>query len=214
MADVQMGVQPAYLTGFGVKDIEDRGYEVLADGNAGPLLLQKREGLQVSWWFLFHTDKSTLPYRVGFPIIMANAVDAALKQASLSEIAAAPTGVLPGVALEADRDYVVKTPDGGQIPARTNATGTLLGVPAAKVGKYEILEGTEVVSAVGTGLLSGTETTLKVVEDLKVAEAEVKAEELDGLESDRPIWWSLAALAFGVMLFEWWYFQRARGSAV
>lgn len=214
MADVQMGVQPAYLTGFGVKDIEDRGYEVLADGNAGPLLLQKREGLQVSWWFLFHTDKSTLPFRVGFPIIMANAVDASLRQASLSEIAAAPTGVLPGVALQADRDYVVKTPDGEQIATRTNAAGTLLGIPAAKVGKYEIMEGTAVVSAIGTGLLNGNETTLKVVEDLKVAEADVKSEELDELESDQPIWWPLAAAAFAVMLFEWWYFQRARGSVV
>ncbi len=214
MADVQMGEQPAYLQGFGVKDIEDRGYEVLADGNAGPLLLQKREGLQVSWWFLFHTDKSTLPFRVGFPIIMANAVDASLKQASLSEIAAAPTGVLPAVTLQADRDYVVRTPDGGQIAARSNATGTLLGIPASRVGKYEILEGTEVVSALGTGLLNGNETALKVVEDLKVAEADVKAEEMGDLESDRPIWWPLAAAAFAVMLFEWWYFQRARGSAV
>jgi hypothetical protein len=28
------------------------------------------------------------------------------------------------------------------------------------------------------------------------------------------LWWILAVLAFFVMLFEWWYFQRARGAAV
>ncbi|MEY3460265.1 MAG: hypothetical protein RL215_3422, partial [Planctomycetota bacterium] len=95
LAEVEFAELPAYAPNASVKDLEERGYEVLIDGKAGPLLLQKREGLQTTWYFTFHTDRSTLPYRVGFPILAANAVDAAMKQSSLSEISAAPTGVLP-----------------------------------------------------------------------------------------------------------------------
>ena len=211
LSDVQIGEQPKYATGVGVKELEERGYEVLVDGNAGPLLLQKREGLRTAWWLTFHTDRSTLPFRVGFPILAANAVESAMKQSALSEVSAAPTGVLPGILLEADREYLVKTPDGQQIPGRTTATGMLTGIPAATVGRYDVLEGSDTVAVVGTGLLSVSETSLAAVEELKFAEMKVATGAADGLEADRPYWWGLALLAFGMMLFEWWYFQRARG---
>jgi hypothetical protein len=152
LADVQIGQQPAYAEGVTVRDLEARGYEVLVDGNAGPLLLQKREGLQTAWWFTFQTDKSTLPFRVGIPILAANAVEAAMKQAALSEVSAAPTGVLPAISLDADRDYVVTTPRGEKLNGRSGATGMLTGIPAARVGRYEVQEGQDTVAIVGTGL--------------------------------------------------------------
>lgn len=214
LADVQVGEQPRLAVGAGAKDLEERGYEVLIDGNAGPLLLQRREGLSVSFWFTFHTDKSTLPYRVGFPIIAANAVESALKQASLSEVSAAPTGVLPPIAVEADRSYTIRTPDGQQIPATSTATGLLTGIPAARVGRYDVMEGADLTTSVGTGLLNATESTLKSVEEIRFSELTVSAEQTNKIDSDRPLWWILALLAFAVMLFEWWYFQRARGAAV
>ncbi len=212
LADVQIGEQPRLASGASAKDLEERGYEVLIDGNSGPLLLQRREGLSVSFWFTFHTDRSTLPFRVGFPIIAANAVESALKQASLSEVSAAPTGVLPSITVDADRSYTIKTPDGQQIPATSTAAGTLTGVPAAKVGRYDIMEGTELTTSIGTGLLNSTESSLKSVEELRFTELTVAAEQTDQIDSDRPLWWLLALAAFGVMLFEWWYFQRARGA--
>jgi hypothetical protein len=54
---------------------------------------------------------------------------------------------------------------------------------------------------------------LKAVEALRFTELTVAAEKSDKIDSDQPLWWTLALLAFGVMLFEWWYFQRARGAA-
>jgi hypothetical protein len=202
LADVQIGEQPTYAAGAGVKELEERGYEVLVDGSAGPLILQKREGLRTSWWLTFHTDRSTLPFRVGFPILAANAVEASMKQSALSEVSAAPTGVLPGILLEADREYSVKTPGGARIPGRTTATGMLTGIPAAEVGRYDVLEGEVVVVS---------ESSLVSVEELKFAEMKVATGETGQLEADRPYWWLLALVAFGLMLFEWWYFQRARG---
>lgn len=214
LADVQTGEQPKLATGAGAKELEELGYEVLIDGNTGPLLLQRREGLSVSFWFTFHTDKSTLPYRVGFPIIAANCVESALKQASLSEVSGAPTGVLPAIAVDADRSYTIRTPDGEQIPATSTAAGMLTGIPAATVGRYDVMEGEDLITSIGTGLLSSTETSLTSVEELRFTELSVAAEQTDKIDSDRPLWWILALLAFGVMLFEWWYFQRARGVMV
>ena len=212
LADVQVGQQPKLAAGAATKDLEERGYEVLIDGNAGPLMLQRREGLSVSYWFTFHTDRSTLPYRVGFPILAANAIESALKQASLSDVAAAPTGVLPPVAVDGSRTYTIRTPDGESLSAESNAEGTLEGIPASRVGRYDVMDGNNLVMSVGTGLLSGTETSLQATGELRFSELTVATDEAKKLDADRPFWWILALVAFGVLIFEWWYFQRARGA--
>jgi Ca-activated chloride channel family protein len=214
LSDVQIGEQPKLAVGAATKNLEERGYEVLIDGNAGPLMLQRREGLSVSWWFTFHTDRSTLPYRVGFPILAANAVESALKQASLSDVAAAPTGVLPSISVDGNRSYTIKTPDGESINSESNTAGTLDGIPASRVGRYDVLDGSNLVTSIGTGLLSGIETSLKPVEELRFSELTVATDESKQVDSDRPFWWIMALLAFGVLIFEWWYFQRARGAMV
>ncbi len=212
LSDVQIGQQPRLAAGAATKDLEELGYEVLIDGNAGPLMLQRREGLSVSYWFTFHTDRSTLPYRVGFPILAANAVESALKQASLSDVSAAPTGVLPPVAVDGSRTYTIKTPDGESLTAESNVEGTLDGIPASRVGRYDVMDGGNLVTSIGTGLLSGTETSLHATGELRFSELTVATDDAAQLDADRPFWWILALIAFGVLIFEWWYFQRARGA--
>ncbi len=212
MADVQAAESPAWVGEANVEAIEKLGFEVLVDGNSGPLVLQKREGLSVSYWFLCHTDKTTLPYRVGFPIIAANAVESALKQASLSEASAAATGVLPPLNLEPDRAYTIKGPDEQTLSVTSNSAGLLTGVPGAKVGRYDILDGSELVTSVGTGLLNSMETSLVVNEQPSGPEVTRTVEAADKIETDKPLWRWLAMGAFFLLLFEWWYFQRARGA--
>jgi Ca-activated chloride channel family protein len=192
--------------------MEDRGYEVLIDGRVGPLLLQRREGLNVSFYFLFHTDRSTLPYRLGFPIIAANAVESALKQAALADVSAAPTGVLPELNLETNREYVIRGPDGETAAVATTDSGMLTGIGAPRVGQYQVLDGDEIVTTVGTGLLNPLETSLASVGELQFTELSVSTTDDELLESNQPLWWTLAFLAFLFMLLEWWYFQRARGA--
>jgi hypothetical protein len=62
------------------------GYEPLADGPHGPLLLERHEPEQHRVHLLFHPDRSTFVYRVGYPVFIANLVQAALRRASLSEV--------------------------------------------------------------------------------------------------------------------------------
>ena len=213
LREVQIGQKLIYADGAGDADLEERGFEVLVAGASGPLVLQKREGLEVSFWFLFHTDRSTLPYRVSFPVLVSNVVDTALRQASLSEVQSAPTGVLPPLHLEANREYVVRAPDGEESRLTSTTTGLLTGAPAGSVGRYDVLDSGELVASVGTGLLSPQETTLTAVEELRFTELNVATgeAEITMLDSDRPLWWLLALLAFVFLLVEWWYFQRARG---
>lgn len=214
MADVQAAESPAWVGEANVEAIEKLGFEVLVDGNSGPLVLQKREGLSVSFWFLCHTDKTTLPYRVGFPIIAANAVESALKQASLSEANAAATGVLPPLNLEPDRAYTIRGPDEQTVAVTSNDAGLLTGVPGAKVGRYDVLEGSEVVASVGTGLLNPMETSLVVTEQPDQPDVTRTVEAADKMETDKPLWRWLAMGAFLLLLFEWWYFQRIRGAMI
>jgi len=212
LSDVQIGEQPKLAAGAATKELEERGYEVLIDGNAGPLMLQRREGLTVSYWFTFHTDRSTLPYRVAFPILAANAIESALKQASLADVAAAPTGVLPPIAVDGSRTYTIRTPNGESLTAESTTEGTLEGIPASRVGRYDVMDGGNLVTSIGTGLLSGTETSLQAAGELRISELTVATDEARQLDADRPFWWLLALIAFGVLILEWWYFQRARGA--
>ncbi|MEZ6043348.1 MAG: BatA and WFA domain-containing protein [Planctomycetaceae bacterium] len=212
LGDVQIGEQPAYGQDVTTKDLEERGYEVLIDGNEGPLLIQRREGLKTSFWFLFHTDRSTLPYRLGFPIMAANAVETALKQASLSEVSAAATGVLPAISVDASREYKVKGPEGDEVVLQSSGSGLLSGASAAQVGRYDVFDGNDLVTSIGTGLLNPLETSLDSSAEIQFSEMKVETEADAVLESDRPLWWILALAAFFIMLLEWWYYQRGRGA--
>jgi len=216
LREVQIGQQVIFAEGASDADLEERGYEVLVSGARGPLVLQKREGLKVSFYFLFHTDQSTLPYRVAFPVLVSNAVDVALRNASLSEVTSAATGVLPPVNVEADREYTVRSPAGDEVTLTSTATGLLTGAPVGAVGRYDILDGNDVVASVGTGLLSPLETKLTAVEELKFTELNVTTNEAAAplLDTEQPLWWLLALGAFVFLLLEWWYFQRARGAAI
>lgn len=210
LRDVQIGQETAYAENATSQDLEERGYEVLIHGASGPLMLQRRRGLETDYYFLFNTDRSTLPYRIAFPILVSNVIQAGMSQASLSEISASATGVLPPLNVDADREYRIASPDGSSDTVTSTATGQLTGVPAATVGKYDIYDGGELVASVGTGLLSQLETSLAPVEELKFTEVEVRTDTAEMVESDLDLWWSLAFGAFLFLLLEWWYFQRMK----
>ncbi|APZ96327.1 vWA domain-containing protein [Fuerstiella marisgermanici] len=208
LRDVQIGQKARYAENATASKLEERGYEVLVHGAEGPLMLQKRQGLETKYYFLFHTDRSTLPYRIAFPILVSNVIESALQRASLSEVNAAPTGVLPPLNLEPEREFTVQGPNGEADTFRSTASGLLTGVQAEVVGKYDIKDGADVVASIGTGLLSALETSLESVTELQFAELTVKTDETQMIDSDQQLWWVLAALAFVLLMVEWWYFQR------
>ncbi len=193
----------------GVEDIhiEELGYKILAHGNRGPLILSQRDGIRIKYYLLFHTDRSTLPYRVGFPVLVANIMTEAMQRASLTELRAPSTGVLPAMELAKEKTYRVTLPDGKHERRSTNEKGLLKGISATMAGEYEIRDGGELVTKVGVGLLNATETRLETVETITFNELSVEAER-ERLLTDKPLWTWFAAFAFVILLVEWWYFQK------
>jgi hypothetical protein len=210
LTDVQ--IADRLISGEGVRDrdFEELGYEILAHGRTGPLILKRETGNRTAHYFLFHTDRSTLPYRVGFPILVSNAVQIAMQQAGLSEIRGEQTGVLPPRNVKPDTMYKIEAPNGTQIEARSSVDGTLAGVPAPAIGRYTIREGGTSVVSLGVSLLTFTETSLATVDQLQFRELAVSAAG-EMLKTDHPLWPELAAAGFVLLLVEWWYFQRRPG---
>ena len=184
------------------------GYEILAHGPEGPLMLDRQDGDTLRVYLLFHTDRSTLPYRVAFPIFVSNLVQAALRQSHLGEVNAAATGVLHALFLEKDRAYRIEGPSGFRRDERSDERGELSGVPAAKSGEYTITEGGAVVARVGASVLSASESALAAVEQIEFNDRLKVAAASAPLRTDRALWWPLALSGFGVLLVEWWFFNR------
>ena len=190
-------------------DYEELGYEVLVHGTAGPLLLEKREGEKLSYHMLFHTDRSTLPYRVGFPILVSNLVRLAMHQAGLTEVRANHTGVLSAIAVAPDTAYDIVGPDGIKRTERSDKDGRLRGIPAPRVGVYSVHKDGAVQSKVGASLLSARETSLAWVEEIQFNEDLSVLAAGSAPRMDRSLWPTLALVALCILLAEWLYYHRS-----
>ena len=208
LSEVIFSGEPVSQEGIGERDYETLGFEILAHANRGPLVLRRREGTRLLYYFLVHLDQSTLPYRVGFPILVTNAVQIALQQASLSEVAGTSTGVLPTLTLQPDTRYTVESPLPPPFDVTSDDNGSLTGIAAPRVGTYTVRKGSDVVAELHAGLLSANESKLAAAQEIQFREVSVSAASSHLLENDRPLWPYFALAGFGILLFEWWYYQR------
>lgn len=211
LADLVVLDQPRFAAHASEGDLENLGYEVLIHGQHGPLLARKKDADALRFALLFHTDRSTLPYRVGFPILVENLVQAALEQAGLAEALAGRTGVLPPLTLAPHGRYQVQTP-GQTIEAVTaDDHGIVSGVAAPQAGYYSVLENGAQRRRVGVALLSPSETTLAGVAQIEFNERLQVAAAASVVKTDWPLWPPLLLGALGVLLVEWWFFQKKPG---
>jgi len=207
LRDVEIAdaVQPIGEAGDG--SFEEIGYSVLAAGVDGPLILRNRTGSRLSFYLMFHTSRSTLEFRVAFPVLVANVVQLARQEASIGDVKGLRTGVLPAIRLEPNSDYTVTAPDGALLDTRADETGDLRGITASTTGRYRITGQNRERTSVAANLLSTEETTLASVDSIQFNEQSVSSAD-EVLDNDRPLWSLLTLLAFGTLLVEWWFFQR------
>ena len=114
----------AYAPGKSVSDLENLGYRVLVHGHQGPLLLENRERNQVHYHLLFPLDRSTLPYRVSFPVLLTNLVNEARHEAGLLHAQAVPTGILPALETRPDCTFTIQAPDQSTRRESSDANGS------------------------------------------------------------------------------------------
>ncbi len=210
LRDVQLGDEPRKAEGVEDKAFEEAGYEILAQGKRAPLVLHRGRAARDDYVLLFHTDRSTLVYRIGFPILVKNTFEEARRLAGLSEARSLPTGVLEPRRVAPDSSFTVTSPDGSQTVHRSTAEGDLAGIAAPMIGRYRVDSGTGEPEMFGVSLQSVTETQLEGVDTLQVKEVRVTAA-TTRLQTDRPLWPWLALLGFSLLLLEWLLFQKRPG---
>ena len=191
-------------------DLESMGYRAIIHGQHGPLMLERRVGKEIHYTQLFHSTRSTLPYRVGFPVMLSNLVRISMFNAGLSQAHPRRTGAIEPLARAANQTYRMVGPDGEQVSESTDDNGMLPALPASRVGEYRIERGSEPDSTIGVSLLSGLETSLASVDQIMFNELSVAAADSQ-TQLDRSLWPTLAFLAFCLLLVEWWFFQRRPG---
>ncbi|MCB1096544.1 MAG: BatA and WFA domain-containing protein [Verrucomicrobiae bacterium] len=184
------------------------GYRILMEGGGGPLMLEKDEPSSHTIRALFDPDRSTMPYRLAFPIFITNLVNETLLSTGLAETKANPTGVLPAIRFAPATKVTVTGPDGTDQVATANDQGQLTGIVADKAGRYDIRPAGQSEIAIGASLLSPGESTLSSVEQIEFNEAAVAANRDESRNSDKPLWRHLAIAALALLVVEWWYFQR------
>lgn len=206
LLDVQIADQPKLAKGVTERDFESAGYEILAQSRTGPLILERTGGGQTDFQFLFHPDRSSLVYRVGFPILVQNAVQVALTRAALSEARAIPAGSLPPRKVVPETEYRVAGPHSYTDSAKSDKDGFLMGLGAPYVGVYEVTGASE-PERIGVSLLASQESSMATVEKLNFPEVSVSAAE-QTVKTDQPLWgwFALGGLLF--LTLEWWYFQK------
>jgi hypothetical protein len=209
MGELFIGQRVAWGSGKQEAQLDNRRYEVLAYGENGPLIVQKEDGGLLRYHFLFDPARSTLPYRVGFPILCRNLVTVAMQRTGLLELDGPRTGVLPDLTLLPKTNYTILAPDGSKRQEMTDARGVLSGIPATRAGVYRVDRGGD-VTMLSANLLSARETVLGSVDRLQLNELSVEAVE-EEIATDQSLWSWLAGIAFFVLMLEWWVFQARPG---
>ncbi|NQV28075.1 MAG: BatA domain-containing protein [Rhodopirellula sp.] len=209
LRDVEIADAVQTAAGVDDGDFEAAGYSVLASGTGGPLILRQQSASRLMFYTMFQIGRSTLEYRVAFPVLVANLVQLARQEASVGDVTGVQTGVLPAVALKAGAPYEIIGPDGTQQKVLADETGQLRGVSGGQVGRYLISGEDAETFSVAANLLSAAETTLAAVDAIEFDEQSVSSAD-EVLENDHPLWTTVTGLAFGLLLLEWWFFQRPR----
>ncbi|QQE10356.1 BatA and WFA domain-containing protein [Planctomycetota bacterium] len=193
-------------------DLEKKGWEVLAHGSEGPLIIRSRVQGRLKYALLFNMEDTQLPYTPTPPMLAENLKQITLYQSGLLELRGKKTGVLDTIReLDNETDYVVEgVKQSGGVVSRTvksNKRGEILGVEVKHAGAYEI-KGTNV--KVGASLLSPKETAMNKVDEIRFDELVAGSTNSDVM-IDKPIWKWFAVIGLTFLLVEWWFYQRKPG---
>ena len=133
--------------------LEVLGYEVLVYGERGSLLLHKREDETMYYYMLFDSDRSTMPFCLGFSIMASNLVRIALHQAGLAEVRGSRTAILPAIMTTLDTPCAVDGPIGPDRQGGSDPNGRLAGIAAPRIGRDTIKTGATTLARYGVSLL-------------------------------------------------------------
>jgi hypothetical protein len=180
----------------------------LVDSPQAPLIVAGEIGRQKILWIGFDTLESTWPYRVGFPIFIANAVEwlnpATERNSRLLVRAGDPFRL---TLTQAITNAQVTLPDGKTVALKLDANaGEVVFGDTFKQGIYHLKTGTNDTEFC-VALLDPAESNIKPREELDFGKyTRVTATTLH--RTNLELWRHIAAVALLVLLFEWWYYHK------
>lgn len=207
--DVVLTAGSRFAVQAGSEVCEELGYRIVVHGEKGPLIVCRDTPKALQYSLLVDLEETTLPYRIGFPVMMANLVRISLKREGLTEASSARTGVLRGLSADPGESCPVRLPDGATKALLADQEGRLPGLAANRVGLYRF--GGTVRREIGVALLSPLETGLVAVDRIDFAEVAVTAA-TGPIRSNRALWPVIALVGFVLLLIEWWFFHRIQNS--
>jgi hypothetical protein len=180
----------------------------LVDAPQAPLMLAGELGRQRIVWVGFDTLESNWPLRVSFPIFIANAVEW-LNPANVrgGQLLVKSGDAFHLALLKPEKSAQVILPDGSSrtLEIKTNETEVVFG-DTAKQGVYHLRLGTN-DTAFCVDLLDSAESNIKPREELKLGKY-TRVAATTRQRANMELWRTLAALALGMLLVEWWYYHR------
>jgi hypothetical protein len=180
---------------------------VLVQAEGGPLVFAGEVGGRRVAVLTFDLHDSDLPLQVTYPVLMANLINYLAPAQAFS----APDGLRPGEALTirpsgGDAVIAIEAPDG----TRYGATATEAGVIFAethRLGVYRVFSNQAVLGSFTVNLFDPGESAIRPAATIRVGRSDVAAAPR-AEQGQLEIWPWLAALAFGLLLLEWWLYHR------
>ncbi|HEX3800128.1 MAG TPA: VWA domain-containing protein [Verrucomicrobiae bacterium] len=180
----------------------------LVDSPQSPLIIAGELGRQRILWVGFDTLESTWPYRISYPIFIANAVEwlnpATERNSQLLVHAGDPFHLSLNQPVT---NAQVTLPSGAIQNLKVDASATeIVFGDTFHQGIYHLKTGTNDTTFC-VALLDSAESNIKPREDLQFGKY-VKVSATTVHRANLELWRHLAAIALGVLLFEWWYYHK------
>jgi hypothetical protein len=184
---------------------------VLLGADGGPLLLAGEPGGRRVVVLTFDLHDSDLPLQIAFPILIANLVEWLVPGLPFD----GGDGLRPGEPLTlypGDTEEVqVRRPDGSiwavQVAAHLASDSQPIFAETEQLGLYRVEMDGDPVGQFAVNLFNPAESTLTRQEIITVGRAEIAPGEEQEL-GQREFWPWLAAIAFCVLLIEWWVYHQ------
>lgn len=180
----------------------------LLDAPQASMMVAGELGRQRIIWVGFDTLQSLWPYRVSFPMFVANAVDwLNPANAKSAQLVVKPGDAFRLALTHPEKSAQVTTPAGvtKNVELDANANELVFG-ETLKQGTYRVRLSTNEVTFCAD-LLDSAESNIKPRDELQLGEhTRVTATTMQ--RTNMEIWRTIASIGLVVLMIEWWYYHR------
>ncbi len=180
---------------------------VLVMGEGGPLVFAGETGGRRVAVLTFDLHDSDLPLQIAYPILMANLIN----YLAPSQAFSAPDGLRPGGTLTlkpsgGDTVIAIEDPHGARYAAQTTEAGVIF-ADTHTLGVYTAFSNQAILGSFAVNLFNPGESNIRPAQFITVGRSDVTASARDET-GQLEIWPWVAAVAFIILLIEWWIYHR------